>query len=217
MWISSTPTVVAITAAATVVQRRPMTEPKPATGGDGDGAGNSRLPRRATGRFWRDFERGLSLAQLTLVLPVIVLVLSGIGAFIYGVVVAVHSVVDIADHPFLPQNLRLFLTEIDLFLIGATLIIAAIGLYELFIARIDPANLHRPLPAWLEMKDLNDLKARVIAMIVLVTAVTFTDVLLEDFGHDALDLLYLAVGVGAFIVALTIYLRFGSDNGGDHA
>ena len=150
-------------------------------------------------------------------LPVIVLVLSGIGAFIYGVAIAVHSVADIADHPFLPQNLRLFLTEIDLFLIGATLIIAAIGLYELFIARIDPANLHRPLPAWLEMKDLNDLKARVIAMIVLVTAVTFTDVLLEDFGHDALDLLYLAVGVGAFIVALTIYLRFGSDNGGDHA
>jgi uncharacterized membrane protein YqhA len=194
-----------------------MTEPRPANGGDGDGAGNARLPGRATGRFWRDFERGLSLAQLTLVLPVVVLVLSGIGAFIYGVVVAVHSVVDIADHPFLPQNLRLFLTEIDLFLIGATLIIAAIGLYELFIARIDPANLHRPLPAWLEMKDLNDLKARVIAMIVLVTAVTFTDVLLEDFGHDALDLLYLAVGVGAFIVALTIYLRFGSDNGGDHA
>ena len=64
-----------------------MTEPKPAPGGDGDGAGNSRPQRRATGRFWRDFERGLSLAQLTLVLPVVVLVLSGIGAFIYGVVV----------------------------------------------------------------------------------------------------------------------------------
>ena len=44
-------------------------------------------------------------------------------------------------------------------------------------------------------------------MIVLVTAVTFTDVLLEDFGDDALDLLYLAAGVGAFIVALTIYLQ----------
>ena len=90
-----------------------------------------------------------------------------------------HSVADIADHPFLPHNLRLFLTEIDLFLIGATLIIAAIGLYELFIARIDPANSHRPLPDWLVMNDLNDLKARVIAMIILVSAVTFTDVLLE--------------------------------------
>ena len=79
----------------------------------------------------------------------------------------------------------MFLTEIDLFLIGATLIIAAIGLYELFIARIDPANLHRPLPAWLEMNDLNDLKARVIAMIILVCAVTFTDVLLEFAKDDA--------------------------------
>jgi len=199
------------------MQRGLVTEPKPANGGDGDGAGNSGPQRPATGRFWRDFERGLSLAQLTLVLPVIVLVLSGIGAFIYGVAIAVHSVADIADHPFLPQNLRLFLTEIDLFLIGATLIIAAIGLYELFVARIDPANLHRPLPAWLEMKDLNDLKARVIAMIILVTAVTFTDVLLEDFGNHALEVLYLAVGVGVFIIALTVYLRFGSENGGDHA
>ena len=118
-------------------------------------------------------------------LPVTVLVLSGIGAFVYGVAVAVHSVLDIADHPFAVHNLRLFLTEIDLFLIGATLIIAAIGLYELFIARIDPASLRRPMPAWLEMNDLNDLKARVIAMIVLVSAVTFTDVLLEFAQRDA--------------------------------
>jgi len=193
-----------------------MTEPKAANGGDGDDAGNSGPQRPTSGRFWRDFERGLSLAQLTLVLPVTILVLSGIGAFIYGVAVAVHSVIDIADHPFAASNLRLFLTEIDLFLIGATLIIAAIGLYELFIERIDPASLHRPLPPWLEMKDLNDLKARVIAMIILVTAVTFTDNLLE-FAHDTLDVLYLAAGIGAFIIALTVYLRYGSDNGGDHA
>ena len=203
------------------MQRAPVTEPKRAIDGDGDGAGNPgpRRPaagRPAAGRFWRDVERGLSLARLSVLLPVFVLVLSGIGAFIYGVAVAVHSVAAIADHPFAAHNLRLFLTEIDLFLIGATLIIAAIGLYELFIARIDPANLRRPMPAWLEMKDLNDLKARVIAMIILVCAVTFTDVLLE-FAHNELNILYLAAGVAIFIVALTIFLRYGSDNGGDHA
>jgi uncharacterized membrane protein YqhA len=129
---------------------------------------------------------------------------------------AVHSVEDIADHPFYEHNLRLFLVEIDLFLIGATLIIAAIGLYELFVARIDPANSRRPMPDWLVMNDLNDLKARVISMIILVSAVSFADVLLE-FDNDTLKVLYLAAGVGIFIVALTIYLRFGSDNGGDHA
>jgi uncharacterized membrane protein YqhA len=190
-----------------------MTEPKPANDGDGDAAGNSRLPPSATGRFWRDFERGLSLAQLTLVLPVVVLVLSGIGAFIYGVVVAAHSVVDIADHPFVAHNLRLFLTEIDLFLIGATLIIAAYGLYELFISKINPGGTRWPLPRWLEMKDLNDLKARVISMIILVTAVSFVDIVV-DFG-PGLQALYLGAGVALVIGALTAFLRFGSEGSND--
>ena len=201
-----------------------MTEPKPAHDGDDDGTAYFR-PGRSTrdgsgtddsGPAQRDFERGLSLARLTVLLPVVVLVLSGVGAYIYGTAYAVHSVADIANHPFAAHNLRLFLTEIDLFLIGATLIIAAIGLYELFVARIDPANSRRPMPDWLVMNDLNDLKARVISMIILVVAVTFTDVLLE-FPRNELELLYLAAGVAAFIIALTIYLRFGSDNGGDHA
>ena len=98
----------------------------------------------------------------------------------------------------------------------ALVIIAGIGLYELFVSRIDAAHSRRPVPAWLEMNDLNDLKARVISMIILVVAVTFTDVLLE-FPRNELELLYLATGVAIFIIALTIYLKFGSDNGGDHA
>ena len=93
-----------------------------------------------------------------MVLPVVVLVLSGIGAFVYGTTVAVHSVAEIAHKPFAEHNLRLFLVEIDLFLIGATLLIAAIGLYELFVAGIDPRT-PPPLLGWLEMNDLNDLKA----------------------------------------------------------
>jgi uncharacterized membrane protein YqhA len=211
-----------------------MTEPKPAQGGDDDGTAYFRPSESSRGRstgagstragsgtgaggpVQRDFERGLSLARLTVLLPVVVLVLSGVGAYVYGTAMAVHSVGDIADHPFYEHNLRLFLIEIDLFLIGATLIIAAIGLYELFVARIDPVNSRRPMPDWLVMNDLNDLKARVISMIVLVSAVSFADVLLE-FGNDTLKVLYLAAAVGIFIVALTLYLRFGSDNGGDHA
>ncbi len=192
-----------------------MTEPKPVNDEDQDGG--VKLGPLIGHRVRRDFERGLSLAQLTVVLPVVVLALSGVGAYVYGAVYAVHSVADIADQPWAAHNLRLFLTEIDLFLIGATLLIAAIGLYELFVARIDPASARRSLPAWLEMNDLNDLKARVIAMIILVVAVTFTDVLLE-FDKATLDVLYLAAGIAVFILALTIYLRFGSSqNGNDHA
>ena len=170
----------------------------------------------ARGRLEDGFEHALALSRIIVIIPVVVLLVSAIAAFGYGTEVFVTSIAGVFETQAVGQKLGVFLTEIDLFLIGATLIIAAIGLYELFIARIDPANLHRPLPDWLEMRDLNDLKARVIAMIILVCAVTFTDQLLE-FPNNTLDVLYLAVGVGAFIVALTIYLRFGSDNGGDHA
>jgi uncharacterized membrane protein YqhA len=166
--------------------------------------------RDAARRVRYGFEQALGLAQLSVLLPVVILLLSGIGAFIYGTAVAIHSVIELARHPFAVHNLRLFLTEIDTFLIGATLIIAAFGLYELFVARINPASLRLPLPHWLEMTDLNDLKARVISMIILVVAVSFVDVLLE-FGGATLEILYLGTGVAVFIIALTVYLRFGSD------
>jgi uncharacterized membrane protein YqhA len=164
-------------------------------------------------RVKRHFERGLGLVQLTVLLPVVVLSIVGVGAFVYACVYAVDSVKDIVDHPFAAHNLRLFLTEIDLFLIGATLIIVAFGLYELFISRIEPGPGGHRMPAWLEMRDLNDLKARVTSMIILVIAVSFTDVLLE-FGKATLDVLYLGVGSAVVIVALTAYLRYASNGVG---
>ncbi|HTT51288.1 MAG TPA: YqhA family protein [Streptosporangiaceae bacterium] len=183
--------------------RRVGTSPtRPGRAGDGGNpAGGDRLQR--------GFERGLALAQLTVLLPVVVLLLSAVGAFIYGTVVVVHFVVDIVHEPFAVHNLRLFLTEIDLYLIGATLMIAAFGFYALFVAKAGDAGAERPLPlpAWLEMNDLNDLKARVISMIILVTAVTFTDIVLEF--NETIDILYLGIGVAVFIAALTVYLRFG--------
>jgi uncharacterized membrane protein YqhA len=207
------------------VQRAPVTEPNADRTGEGPPAGPDGRPgaardarpdahRDAARRVRSGFEQALGLAQLSVLLPVVILLLSGIGAFIYGTAVAIHSVIEIAQHPFAVHNLRLFLTEIDTFLIGATLIIAAFGLYELFVARINPASLRLPLPHWLEMTDLNDLKARVISMIILVVAVSFVDVLLE-FDRASLEILYLGAGVAVFIIALTVYLRFGSDTSQD--
>jgi uncharacterized membrane protein YqhA len=194
-----------------------MTEPngdrpseEPPAGPDVPAAARDGADRETARRLRYGFEQALGLAQLSVLLPVVILLVSGVGAFIYGTAVAVHSVMEIAQHPFAVHNLRLFLTEIDAFLIGATLIIAAFGLYELFVAKINPASLRLPLPHWLEMTDLNDLKARVISMIILVVAVSFVDVLLE-FGQATLEMLYLGAGVTIFIIALTVYLRFGSE------
>jgi uncharacterized membrane protein YqhA len=145
-------------------------------------------------------------------IPVVVLVLAALGAFVYGTAVFVHSVRGIVDHPFpVGHQIGLFLLDIDLFFIGGTLLIAAVGFYELFIREITFTDSTK-LPSWLEMRDLNDLKGRVIAMIVLVVSVSFAEVVVDaPSGKSALDL---GAGIALVVLALTIFLRL-TIHGGD--
>jgi uncharacterized membrane protein YqhA len=160
------------------------------------------------------FELGLSLSRIVVVVPVVVLLLSSLASFGYGTEVFVRSVRGIVADPHVTsQNLGFLLLLTDLFLVGATLMIAAFGLYELFINRIDADGRGMRLPRWLKMDDLNDLKARVISMVILVAAVTFVDVVVEF--KSGLDTFYLGAGVAVVIAALTAFLRFGRPESGD--
>ena len=160
-------------------------------------------------RLARAFERFLALARFLVLVPVVVLVLAAVWVFAYAVAVFVTSLPGTLEHPTpVGHKLGVFVVEIDLFLIGATLIIAAFGFYELFISKIDAGGRLGGLPRWLEMRDLNDLKARVTSMLILVAAVTFVElVLTSDPGPEAL---YVGAGVELVIAALTGFLRFGS-------
>jgi uncharacterized membrane protein YqhA len=165
-------------------------------------AGNARL------RLEERFERALSLSRIVVVVPVIILLLSAMSSFAYGTDVFVRSVTRVVEDPQLTShNLGFLLLLTDLFLVGATLMIAAFGFYDLFISRIDGGGPSLRLPAWLRMHDLNDLKARVTSMIILVTAVTFADVAVESGG--GLNTLYLGAAVALVIAALTAFLHFG--------
>ena len=181
---------------------------------DAPGQGPETPAGRRSDRLQARFEQGLSLSRVLIVAPVIVLLLSAVASFAYGTVVFVRSVTGIVDDTRLTaKNLGFLLLLTDLFLVGATLMIAGFGLYELFISRIDAGGPGMRLPGWLQMNDLNDLKARVISMIILVAAVTFVDVVVEFKG--GLDTFYLGAGVALVIAALTAFLRFGRQESGD--
>jgi uncharacterized membrane protein YqhA len=152
-------------------------------------------------------ERLLAESLRLAYIPVAVLLLAALGAFVYGTVLFVHSVRQIVDHPFpVGHQIGLFLLDIDLFLIGATLLISAVGFYELFVREIRFESSPR-VPAWLQMNDLNDLKGRVIAMVVLVASVSFVEVVVDaPTGRQALQL---GLGIASVIIALTIFLRLG--------
>ncbi len=158
------------------------------------------------------FEQALSMFRIVVVIPVIILLLAALSSFAYGTDVFVRSVANVVEDPQLTShNLGYLLLLTDLFLVGATLMISAFGFYSLFITGTEAGGLSLRLPRWLRMHDLNDLKARVISMIILVAGVTFVDVAVES--KDDLNTLYLGGAVALVIVALTAFLHFGRVDG----
>jgi uncharacterized membrane protein YqhA len=170
--------------------------------------------RDARSRLEGGFEQALSLSRVVIIVPVIILLLAALSSFAYGTDVFIRSVANVVEDPELTaHNLGYLLLLTDLFLVGATLMIAAFGFYSLFITGTESGGLSLRLPRWLRMHDLNDLKARVISMIILVAGVTFVDVAVES--KTELNTLYLGAAVALVIVALTVFLHFGRMDGGD--
>ncbi len=166
-------------------------------------------PAGPGGSLERWFERSLQLSRGLILIPVAVLVISALAAFAYGAALLIWALIEVVPHPFpVGHKLGLFLLDIDLFLVGATLLISAIGFYELFISKVDVGRPGAAMPTWLVMRDLNDLKARVVSMLVLVAAVSFVDVVVGFSGGH--DILYLGGAVALVIAALTAFLRFGT-------
>jgi uncharacterized membrane protein YqhA len=166
-------------------------------------------PPRPPGRRLRDgAERTLTASLWLALLPVAFLLLSALASFVYAVAVLFHTIGQVVEHPFpVGHHIGSLLLVFDLFLIGSTALISAIGFYELFIGdiRVGGRDL---LPGWLAMHDLNDLKSRVVSMIVLVLVVTFAEEAVSS--PKALDLLEFGGGTTVVIIALTVFLRWGN-------
>src|ERR1700743_489552 len=132
--------------------RRRARPPAPGSNGPGGGWGEGR--REGT-------DRALTASLWLALLPVVFLLLSALAAFVYAVTVLFNTIGQVAAHPFpAGHHIGALPLEFDLFLIGATALISALGFSELFIGDIRVQG-RDVLPGWLAMHDLNDLKSRV--------------------------------------------------------
>lgn len=162
----------------------------------------------AAGRAQQWFERLLAGSRLLVLIPVVFLLLDAVGSFVYGADILLRSVShDVGEPARIGGRLGIFLVVMDTFLVGATFMVAAFGFYELFVLKRELDEHKYWLPSWLRMHDLEDLKARVVSMLILVAAITFVDIAIES--HDERGVLYLGLGIAVVIVALTAFLRFG--------
>lgn len=87
----------------------------------------------------------------------------------------------------------------DHFLLAIILYIMSIGLYSLFI------DSDIKLPKWLQIHTLDDLKEKLIGVIVVIMGVFFLGRLLEGGNGD--DLLRLGAGIGIVVFALGYFVH----------
>jgi len=91
-----------------------------------------------------------------------------------------------------------FIEITDIFLLATVLYIIALGLYELFIDQ------QVPVPNWLEIRTLDDLKDKLIGVVIVVIGVGFLGQFTTWNGET--NLLISGGGAALVIAALTFFL-----------
>ena len=150
-------------------------------------------------KLGRVFEWLLVQARWLMIAPVLAL-LVGAGFLAY------RTVMDIVAAFFKTKpedSISEILKAVDSGLLAAIVIIVALGLYELFIDRIEPAD-ERTLGSTLQVGDLEGLKNRLGKAIILVFIIRFFEYLTQIEFEQSLDLLIYSGAIA--LLALTLYL-----------
>lgn len=105
-------------------------------------------------------------------------------------------------------------SAIDAYLIGTVFLIFGIGLYELFISKIDVAENDETSSKVLIIKDLDSLKEKIAKVVIMVLIVTFFKHAININYGEMINLLYLSIGI--LLIAVSIYLTHKSNGKGAH-
>lgn len=101
-----------------------------------------------------------------------------------------------------------YLQLVDIFLLGTALYIIALGLYELFI------DDSLPMPSWLVIATFEDLKEKLIGVIIVLLGVSYLGTATTWSGDS--DILNLGIATAAVILALAIALYLSSKSHATH-
>ncbi len=162
--------------------------------------------------------RTLWAMRYVVIVPVIASVVMAVEAFYLGTVDVISllgrlaSYANLATAPGAQSNARASLIgtivrAVDIYLVAAVLLIFSLGLYELFIGRIEVAERDEVAPRLLLIRNIDDLKDRLAKVVLLILIVEFLQFALGLHPNSMLDLLYLAIGIALIGVALYLTSR----------
>lgn len=163
------------------------------------------------GKMARKFEGLLFYSRYLSIFAVIGSLLSACALFIRGSEVVIRGLVDFFKtngfkyHGEYEKLIEAFVSSVDIYLFAMVLIIFGMGVYELFINKIDPVEKKvDSRPSWLQISSIDELKSSLGKVILMVLIVSFFKHSLDIEYHSATDLLLLAAGIVLLAGALFI-------------
>jgi uncharacterized membrane protein YqhA len=145
--------------------------------------------------------RLLTSSRFILIIAVLGSFLASLASLLFGGIKTIEIIMNILQNPISEKTTKVisvsFLEVVDLFLIGTVFYIISLGLYELFIDN------RLELPSWLTIRNLDDLKEKLISGIVVILGVYFLGALVDWKGEN--NLLILSISIALIITALTFF------------
>lgn len=142
--------------------------------------------------------RLFEISRYAVIIPSAASIIGAIVLMILGSIEIVRSALDVVFKQVpLKETVVAILTSVDAILLGTVLLVIGYGLYELFI----DTNLE--VPDWLEINTLDDLKAKLIGVVVAIIAVIFVGVLVDAKSPN--EVMYYGIGAGAVVLALAAF------------
>ena len=142
--------------------------------------------------------RILAATRYIAIIPAIAAILGAILLMVQGSVAMMQVIINvISEGTKLKLTIVEVLTAVDAILLGTVLLVIGYGLYELFIDE------DLEVPVWLQVHDLDDLKSKLIGVVVAIISVIFVGVYVD--ANRASDVISYGVGAGALVVGLAIF------------
>lgn len=137
-------------------------------------------------------------SRYVVIVPALASIVGAFALMAVGTWEMIEAIADLADLGApLKESVLGVLTAVDALLLATVLLVIGYGLYELFVdSRV-------ALPPWLQIDSLDDLKAKIIGVVVAIIAVLFLGELVNP--GPATDVLWVGLGSGAVVVGLAAF------------
>lgn len=145
--------------------------------------------------------RLLELGHAIALLPAVSLFIGATFLGLYGVYVLLETLYGVTFKPEIRDPAVLstkFISVMDIHLLSIILYIFSVGLYELFVGKLN-------VPEWLRITNIDQLKAKLTSVVILILAITFTKKLVE--WKNPIDTLLFALAIAVIIAVLIFYYK----------